>query len=112
MFMIAKASDAGVVCVVIAFVALAIFSFIWQFSRSETLLQQWAQENGYRLISSENRWMMRGPFLLTTAKGQTVYRITVEDADGKTREGWARWGSWLGGLFSDKVEVRWDDAEA
>ena len=90
---------------------LAVVSVVWHFSRSATLLQRWAQRNGLRIVSSEYRWLARGPFFWTTSKGQSVYRIRVQEPDGTIRAGWARCGSWLAGLLSDRVDVRWDAPE-
>ena len=75
------------VVVVLMFVSLA-----WHSSRSATLLRAWAEANGLRILRSENRYMFRGPFSWTTAKGQAVYRVTVEDKAGKVRGGWVRCG--------------------
>ena len=102
-------SDFGTVCLVVAFVVLAILSIAWTSSRSHSLIDQWAAENGYRVVSAEQRWLQRGPFFWTTSKGQTVYRVTIEDVAGRQRSGYVRCGSWMGGLLSDKVQVRWDD---
>jgi hypothetical protein len=106
----ASSGDGGLVCVVFAlFAAFAIGSFVWTFSRSGSMLQRWAEENGYTLISSEYRWLARGPYWWRTNKGQTVYRIEVRDANGNHRSGWARCGGWFFGLLSDVVDVKWDD---
>ena len=59
-----------------AFIGLMLW---WHFSRSNSLLDQWAERNGYY--------------------------VTAEDREGKRRRGWGR----CGGLLSDNVEVRWDD---
>ena len=72
------------------------------------MLEQWAERNGYRIIEADYRNVFRGPFFWTTGKTQTVYRVTVEGKDGE-RTGWVRCGSHLFGLFSNKVEVRWDE---
>lgn len=100
---------ASQILTIAAIVFLAIIAMVWHFSRSRSLLENWAAENGYRLLSSQYRNFSRGPFFWTTSKGQTVYRVTVQDRDGGTRSGWVRCGSWWGGLLSDKVQVRWDD---
>lgn len=102
-------NDVGSVLAVVAFVIFAIMVIAWHFSRSRSLLEQWAHENGFRIVSSEHRNLVRGPFFWTTSKGQTVYRVTVEDATGRQRSGWVRCGGWAMGLLSDKVQVRWDD---
>jgi hypothetical protein len=90
----------------VVFVGLMLW---WHYSRSDSLLRQWAERNGYGLVSQDHRYLVRGPFFWTTSRGQTVYRVTVEDEGGNRRSGWVRCGSWLLGLLSDQVEVRWDD---
>ena len=102
-------AGANQVLTVVAVIILAVIAMVWHFRRSRSLLEDWAAENGYRLLSSQYRNFSRGPFFWTTSKGQTVYRVTVQDRDGATRSGWVRCGSWWGGLLSDKVQVRWDD---
>ena len=81
---------------------------IWHFTRAHSLLESWARENGYELLESSYRNVIKGPFFWTSSRGQVVYRITVRDARGRTRSGWLRCGGWWAGLFSDKTEVRWD----
>ena len=93
----------------LAGIALAVFSVSWTSTKSRSLIQQWADDNGYRLLSSESRPFRRGPYFWTSSKGQTVYYVTVEMPDGTTRSGWIRCGSFWGGLWSSKVDVRWDD---
>jgi len=95
-----------------AFVAVAVlivFVFMWHFGRSNSLLHQWAARNGYRIIRQEYRNFFKGPFFWASTQGQTVYYVVVEDSGGNRRSGWLRCGGWWLGLFSDNVEVRWDD---
>lgn len=101
--------DAGNVLIIAGVVIVAIISIVWHFSRSRSLLEQWAAENNYRILSSEYRNLVRGPFFWTTSKGQTVYRVRVQDSTGRVRDGWVRCGGWFIGLLSDQVQVRWDD---
>jgi hypothetical protein len=81
----------------------------WHFGRSSAILQEWAGQNGYRIVSREYRTFFKGPFFWTSAKGQAVYHVVVEDSAGHERSAWVRCGSWLFGLLSDNVDVRWDD---
>jgi hypothetical protein len=91
---------------------LVVTSIALHTHRSRSLLERWAERNGYQIIDADYRNLFRGPFFWTTAKGQTVYRVTVEDEAGIERSGWVRCGSqWLG-LLSDRVEVRWDEFTA
>lgn len=102
-------SGGGNAAILILIVTAAVCLIAWHYSRSRSLLEQWAGENGYRIVSSEHRHLVRGPFFWTTSKGQTVYRVTIEDTGGRLRSGWVRCGSWLAGLLSDKVQVKWDE---
>jgi hypothetical protein len=76
----------------------------WRFSRSAHLLEKWADQNGYRIVSRKY-----GPFYWTP-QGQIVYSVTVEDEQGNQRHGWVRCGSWLLGLLSAHVDVWWEDS--
>ena len=95
------------IAAVVLILAVVILSIVWQFQRSNSLLQQWAEHNGYRIISQEYRSFFKGPFFWSS-KGQTVYYVVVKDSDGNMRRGWVRCGGWFLGLMSNNVEVRWD----
>lgn len=94
------------ICVVIF---VAVLSWLWHFNRSRTLLDRWAEENGYEILSSERRIFSRGPFFWTTGKGQVVYYVAVRDSAGNPHSGWVRCGGYFLGLLSDNVDVHWDD---
>lgn len=102
-------NDGFQVLAVLAVIAFVAWSFTWHFSRSRTVLETWADENGFEIIRSEYCHFMRGPFFLTTSKGQTVYYVTVRTRSGHVRTGWVRCGGFFLGLFSDAAEVRWED---
>ena len=95
--------------IVVAVITVAIGALAWHFSRSRSLLEKWATENGYQILHSEYRNLFRGPFFWTSSKGQTVYYVRVRDGEGNVRTGWVRCGSWWFGLMSDKTEVRWEN---
>ncbi|MEO5916033.1 MAG: hypothetical protein ABIS50_17490 [Luteolibacter sp.] len=97
------------VFVALAVMAIIVLVFTWHFSRSRSVLEQWAIENGYTIIHSEYRHFMRGPFFWTTSKGQTVYQVSVRDKAGTVRSGWVRCGGFFLGLLSDNAEVRWEN---
>ena len=97
----------------IAFGALIVglipLGIAWSPTRSQRMLDDWAAENHLKLVSATPCWVNRGPFFWTTSNGQMIYRITVVSEDGERTSGWARCGTFCGGLFIDRVEVRWDD---
>jgi hypothetical protein len=79
------------------------------FPRSNHILESWAARNDYRVLSSELRWIHRGPFFWTTSKNQIVYYVEVKTSDDTVKRGWVRCGGWWRGVFLDKAEVRWDE---
>jgi hypothetical protein len=91
--------------VLVGFVVVALY---FQIRRAQTLLRKWAQENGYEILDAEHRVFRKGPYIWS-ARGQAVYRVWVRDREGVERLGWVRCGSWFAGVFSDKVESRWDE---
>ena len=86
-------------------IALVMSKF---YGRSKSILDHWAEENGFVIVAKERRFFRRGPFLWTTSQGQDVYRLTVDCRDGCQRSAWVRCGGFFKGLFSDNVDVRWD----
>ena len=78
-------------------------------SRAKQLVEAWAEENGYRLVLAEHKLFHKGPFWWST-KMQAVYRVVVRDEQDEVRTGWVQLGDPLRGMFSEKVDVRWDDA--
>ena len=98
----------GILPVIVIFAVVAMM-MMWVFRRSRRILESWAAENSYQILSSEMRWFRRGPFLWTTSKNQVVYYVTVRTHDGMTKQGWVRCGGWWGGVLKDKAEARWDE---
>ena len=96
------------ILLVLVFLACGVGMTMWTFSRSRELLDRWAEDNGYQILSSEFRWLRRGPFFWTSSKGQMTYYVVIRTADGRTRNGWVRCGGFFWGLLRDKVEERWE----
>ena len=88
-------------------IAMVLFG-AWHYGRAGSILETWARDNGYRILSQENCWLAKGPFFWTSTRGQEVYRITVRDREGRTRSGYVRCGGAFLGMLSDRVDVRWD----
>ena|SRR5437868_2077655 len=94
--------------IVLLLVVVAI-SYAWTQSRSQSILQKWADVNGYQIVEKERRTFLKGPFFWSSSKSQIIFRVVVRDEQGYTRSGWVRCGSWWWGLFTDDVDVRWDE---
>ena len=90
-------------------ISIGVLMTIWVFSRARNMLEAWARENGYNILSSEMRLLRRGPFFWTTSKNQVVYYVTVQTPDGHNTSGFVRCGGFWWGVFTDKVEVRWEN---
>jgi len=87
---------------------MLIVIIIGTYSRGRKILESWALENNYQIISSETRLFRRGPFFWTTTKNQMVYYVTVRTPED-VKSGWVRCGGWLLGIFENKAEVKWDE---
>ena len=101
--------ESNFVTILLTIVALlgaagGIYAYV---SRSNYLLEKWADENRYQLLRVGHRMFRKGPFLWS-GRGQTVYRVRVQDERGNERRGWVRCGSWWLGVFTNKIEVKWD----
>lgn len=91
---------------------LAIFVAVVFFltnARADTILNNWAARNGYRILQRDHAWFFKGPFFWTTSRNQIVFRVTVQDQSGNSQSGWVRCGSWWGGMLSEDAEARWDE---
>ena len=95
--------------ILVLVIAIAILAWVWHFSRSRSILQKWADDNGYQLRQADYRWFRKGPFFWTTSRDQVVYYVTVLDQVGHERRGWVRCGSWFFGMFSNQADVKWED---
>ncbi len=99
------------VLIVLCLVTITMVGVVWYIFRSLAILERWAEGNGCRIIDYEYRHVFRGPFFWSLGHRQ-VYRVTVEDPNGKRRSGWIRCGGFLFGvLFSDRVAEKWDEPE-
>src|ERR1035437_10100484 len=93
------------ICVAI----IMVVTVVWSFSRGRTILNRWAQDNGFQILHSEIRTLCAGPFTWTSSRNQIVYFVRVLDKEGREHSGWVRCGSFWRGISSDKTEVRWKD---
>jgi len=95
------------------FLVLFVGLFWWFDRRSKIILQKWAEENGFQITQKKQRYLFStGPFKWwTNSRNQIIYAFRVRDREGRERSGWARCGSYFGGVFfSDQIEIRWDES--
>lgn len=76
--------------------------------RAESMIQRWADGNGYQIVQLEWRWFRLGPYFWKASKNQMVYRVEIIDWNGNPAQCWIRCGSWLLGVLSDEIDVTWD----
>jgi hypothetical protein len=96
------------VLLILVFLAFGVVMTIWTFSRARQILEGWAADKGYQIVSSQFRWLRRGPFFWTSSKGQMVYYVVVRTPHGRTRRGWVRCGGFFWGVMRDKAEAKWE----
>ena len=87
---------------------LALFGVVLRhsFLRSRKMVEQWARDHG--LVLSRCEWHCSGDSPFSRRGGwEVIWTVRIADAEGRTRDAWARCGSPLIGMLSDHVEVRW-----
>lgn len=78
----------GIITIIGVFIVVVIIIFL-TLKRARRILEDWAAQNDYQILSSEVRWLRKGPFLTwRTSRNQIVYYITVRTLDGTIKNGW------------------------
>ena len=105
----ALAIAAAVLCAVLAISVFIGWSGLIQV-RAKSIVQKWAAARGYDVLQFESPFHTGAFSFWTTSRGQIVYSVTIRDGNGLERKASVRCGSYMGGvLFSDEIEVRWQD---
>jgi hypothetical protein len=100
---------AAVFCAILAISAFIAWSWLFQ-ARAKSIVQKWAAEHGYVVLQFESPFHTGAFGFWITSRAQVVYSVTIRDEAGCKRKAWARCGSFSRGvLFSDEIEVRWQD---
>jgi len=89
----------------------AAFYCYWYYSRSRSLLQDWLDANGLKLLHvKRGSPIMPLAMIFTTSRNQVVFHVTVYDTSmHRIRSAWLRFGSfWWGLLDADAVDVTWE----
>ena len=93
---------------VILSIAIIVVVLVLMFLRAKQILETWARENGYEILSSDLRLLSRGPYKWTLLGKQWVFHVTVRANDGTVRTGYVKCGSFFWGVFVNKAEAELD----
>lgn len=96
-----------VLAIPVAFV-LGLRNEAWKEQRSQELIRNWAETNGYLILESRRCKFFCGPFFWSRGRAQTVYRVTFQDESDWSHKVWIRCGTAFGGLRSDEIAVKRD----
>jgi hypothetical protein len=86
-------------------------SLAFQFKGNEKardVIDQWAEQEEVTVVSKQFLFG-GGKFFFSHSKSQRVYRVVVRNVAGQQRTADIRCGSWIGGMLSDNISVRWHD---
>ena len=90
-------------------ILVIILLHIKQTQRSKVNLEIWLNNNQFRLISVERRYLRRGPYLWKSSKGQVIFRISLANNENEEKIAWVKCGSYFkGAAFSDDIDVIFD----
>jgi hypothetical protein len=98
--------------IIVGFLLFGVFLIFitrWQIRRGREMLVPWCAKAGYELIDVDHRYLFRGPFFWRASKSQMVYKISARERGGRVRSGYARCGGYWLGVFTEEVDVRWDE---
>ncbi len=79
-------------------------------ANARSLLQAWADANGYRILLARQRsFFMPLGMLLGSSNAQVVYHVKVYDTSlQRVRSAWVRLGTYLAGsMDGNAVHVKW-----
>ena len=72
--------------------------------QADGLIEAWALEHGYVILTKNRTWANIGPFFTTDS--QLVYHVQLLD-QGQLRLCWIRVGNWVWGTLSNELTVEW-----
>ena len=89
-------------------ITIIVSVMVLMFLRARQILGNWAEENGYEILSSDLRFLSRGPYSWTLLGEQWVFHVTVRDHERTLRTGFVKCGSFWWGIWINRAEVKWD----
>jgi hypothetical protein len=87
---------------IIPFIILANWSMKNWKNGHDKIVDNWAAREGYRLVKKEPR--MISPWI-PFPSAQRVYRVVLEDMEGRILDAWVRTGGVILGQGSQKIEI-------
>lgn len=107
---ISKMDSAPLKSILMGLLAAVVVFFVLNMGRKyqEARLQVWAEENHYKVLNFRGAAFWEGPKAWLRSKNQHAYRITVQDEQGRQRQGWILFGdTW--GMTPNKAEWNFDN---
>jgi hypothetical protein len=100
---------AGAVSFWSAFIAALVLWSVQQHQRAKREIRSRIERSGSKIIRINYRHLRLGPFSIwNTSRSQLVYRAVVQEATGRERIVWARWGRrWF--WEPDTLELKWQE---
>jgi hypothetical protein len=89
-------------------ITILVSVLVLMFLRARQILETWAEENGYEILSSDLRLLSRGPYSWTLFGKQWVFHVTVRDSERTVRTGFVKCGSFWWGIWVNRAEAKWD----
>jgi hypothetical protein len=89
-------------------ISFIVVMLVLIYSRAQMILRTWAKDNGYEILSSNMRFLSRGPYKYTLLGKQWVFHVVVRASDGSTKTGYVKCGSFFWGVFVNSAEARLD----
>ncbi|MBK7992576.1 MAG: hypothetical protein IPK14_03940 [Blastocatellia bacterium] len=87
---------------------IGIFGVLFYSSKINFLIDKWAKENGYKIVSKQVKSFSMGPFSSSPKLGQRVFYVEVIDKSGNKKLAWVRCYTRWTEIFPNKIEVEWD----
>ncbi len=100
-----------IIIVVLIFTYFAIWLIIHPYKKAHKLIEKWANDNGYKVISKEKKiGFNTGPYIFG---GYTaIHKVAIVDEENKRRIVWTKTGNYLwpfSNAFKVKIEKLWTE---
>ena len=97
--------------ILFAIILVIFLTLIMTFHKNSGLkeIDKWATKEGLEILSSEYRWLKRGPYFINSSNQQRIFYVTVRDKAGNIKKCWVKVGGFFFGLLSDKIDISWEN---